>query len=198
MQKASTAKMNKSGKRRTDKTYREPISDRITVFGHSLLGNVGTGASGTQLFNPINLGVDGLGDRPNVFGRVYSRYRFKQLMVKYIPQVGSTTGGALALGFNDDTITSDTSSSGSYPLVIDFRCSGEAQVWSRFDVVWKPVDPSKWYYCSQENATSDTRFTQQLSLFGAGLGIAASTTVGNIVLYYTIEFEGAIAPQTPL
>lgn len=125
------------------------------------------------------------GARANAMSTIFSRYRFKKLIIRFL----STSNGPTALGVLDDvsTVTGDgpTTVSG----ISELRCSALTFTGDTVPTMftWTPVDKSKWYYCDSEPVVGDQRLTQTGSLW------AAATVAGSVQMEidYVIVFKGA-------
>jgi hypothetical protein len=160
-------------------------SDRISISG-KVFFSVTSATAGVTTF-PMNPTF--FGDRVTRHATLYSRWR----ILKVIIQNGPAVGGLIALGVVDDY----TSEGGAAPSpstiseVVQLRCS-RANIStvnpSEFD--WKPLDRDKLYYTQNGAATapSDLRLTTPGTF---AVGATAAITSLSIVVYYTIEFEGA-------
>jgi hypothetical protein len=183
---------NKRGRNPRPQNKQKRKSDKIVLRGEgelvavaTSLGNGAFGGSNSQQLNPPNLD-----DRVASISTNFSRYRIVSFNIKYIPQVGSTASGALAIGFLDDDVTIDGSLN-TYAKTASLRVCLETQVWQKAAISWRPIDREKWYYVNA-SSSEDQRFLQQVTLIGNTLGAATSTTYGTIIYHYVIEFEGAV------
>jgi hypothetical protein len=183
---------------RTQQNRKNVRGDRIIVRGAVELA-ISTGSSGNGIFSgssPNSLSPASLGGRPSIFGELFTRYRFVSLGIKYIPHIGSTTAGALAIGFLDDTLASGSENLTDYLATVQLRTTFETQVWSKAGITWKPIDKEKWYYTQTESSAGDNRLVNQTALIGNGIGLSASTVYGSLIVSYVIEFEGALPNST--
>jgi hypothetical protein len=178
------------------KTQQKRSSDAIIVKGH-LEVPILTITSGNGIINGagiFQLSPNNLGGRPSVFSTLFSRYRFTSITIKYIPVVGTNTAGALAIGFEEDTGAATGDVLTDYFATVQLRKVMEMAVYMRTTLRWTPIDKEKWYYCQSDSG--DSRFTVQSALVGNGTSIAISTTYGNLVISYCLEFEGALPSST--
>jgi hypothetical protein len=153
--------------------------DRVMLRGKQLFAMT-TNTSG--LFSSaLNASVFG----SRVFGilRYFQRWKIIKLQVKiFIP----TAGFSAYVGVGDDPSAVGPSNPED---VLELRCS-RAITQSGADsneFQWNPVDPDKWYYTADEGATGDVRLTAPAQI-AAAHGVAGTY---NVLLYYTIEGEGA-------
>lgn len=185
-----------SGSKRGYGRRRGRKSDIITLIGQETI-TASTGGSGNGVINTssiLNLDPVNLGSRPQIAANIFSRYRFKRLQIKYVPQVGSSTAGAIALGIIDDTPTAATAELyATYAQTVAMRKSSESQIWQRTSFSWSPVDQD-WLFTTTDLQAS--RFEIQAALVVNGLGLSASTTYGTIIINYEIQYKGALTPDT--
>jgi len=157
-------------------------SDKIIMSGKTITGITAVGTSpvvGTLPLNPASFG-----NRIQVCGLIFARFRITKLIV-----VANPGGTLAAFGVVDDY----TAEGGSAPLpvtleeVAEVRCSKTSlSTVNPNELIWKPVDPMKWYYTTNGNAASDGRFQYPASL-AAGFTAAGSNS---FTVYYTLEFCG--------
>jgi len=175
--------------------------DTITVKGHQLFSNfLGTTAGSGGLLGSGNgiteLALSVLGQRALAFGELFARYRIKQIEFTYIPIVGSSVNGAIALGIIDDEVDTDnTSTIANYLAVTQLRTSLNTQVWQKSYMKYVPVDPKKWYYTDRVVGSSTTdRFATQVSLAGqaTAAGLNGNSGLGSLRMDYVIQYEGAV------
>jgi hypothetical protein len=176
---------------------RKSESDAILLKG-AVDFAIATGASGNGLLGSSNVSSESiniqlLAGRVAVAGTIYTRFRIVSLELCYIPQVGSNTAGSLAIGVLDDTAVSTEALPTDYFATVQLRRVLETQAWNKARVMWVPLDRSKWYYCDSETSNSDTRWIAPAALVANGIGLAASTTFGSLIVKYTIVFAGAVA-----
>jgi len=135
------------------------------------------------ILNPLNTG---LGARLNDIAQSYERYRLKWCRLKFAG--GSTnTGGVIAFGFVDDPNSGIPS---TVVGITELRCAGTNFIQSQSmptEIMWKPIDPQKWYYVAPQTTTDRFSVT--------GLIVSGSTNTAqiNIELDMCFVFEGATA-----
>jgi len=187
----------KNGRRR--KGSKRTKSDVIRLNGtSSVLAE--TNASGTNIFagvtsfytfDPVNIG-----GRVSTAASIFTRFRVLSATVEYVPSVGSTSGGSLALAILDDVGTSaEESGITSYATAIQLRRSVSMTTWRNQTLFYRPVDRNKWYYVTTDSG--DSRFEIPFTLVCFGMSLADSTIYGTFVIRYSIEFKGQTAPFTP-
>lgn len=185
--------------RRKGVRQRRQVSDQIVLKGTWSIA-AETDSSGEGMF----AGVTGtytidptvIGNRVSAVAGIFTRWRIRRLRVKYVPQVGSTTAGAMAMGFLDDVGTSaEGTGVANYSETINLRQSNSSAIWQVSTINYRPQDPDKWYYTTGDG--SDPRFEIPCCIVSYGSGLSNSTTYGNFVIQYILEFKGAVAPFTP-
>jgi hypothetical protein len=188
-------KRNRKGRRRGVKSE----SDAIAVRGQ-IEFELATAASGNGLLSGgasvFTITPIALGGSLAVAASIFSRYRFTSLRLRYVPKVGSTTGGSLAIGVLDDDGVVTSENLTTYFATVQLRRSTESQIWSRTTLEWLPVDRSKWYYTENESSTSDSRFVSQLAIVVNSNGIAPSLSIGTLVIEYMVVYAGAVPSAT--
>jgi hypothetical protein len=179
--------------------------DRITVRAHQMFPNfLTTTASSAGLLGAgagtAELDLAALGQRAAAFGSLYSRYRIRSIQFTYIPVVGTSVNGAIALGVIDDQVDADNATTiSNYLPVTQLRTSLNTQVYQKAMMTYRPVDPNKWYYTDRVNTAANVdRFGTQISLAGQASAAAlnGNSALGSLRLDYVIEFEGAIPVTT--
>jgi len=194
----SLSRRNRS-RRRTRRT-RGGKSDSIILKGHEVVFNIFVSSP-----NTVNAPIAGnttyydvkpaaLMDRVGYAAAIYSRYRIKNIRLRYKTSSATTTRGALAIGFLDDAAESNfTGNILTFDQIINLRCSQDDSLWKDFTVNWTPLDPKKWYYTN--TSASDNRFSSPCTIFAAfdltAISGTAATYLGSCRIDYAIEFMGA-------
>jgi hypothetical protein len=177
--------------------------DNVTFRGHEIFSTLNTTAGSGGGFNGVgqlSLSLPILSDRLAFLARIYERYRLRKLTFTYIPLVGSTQVGSLAIGIDDDAVDNDTiTSSSNFSTVTSMRNSVNTQLYAKASITYIPIDKLKWYYCNPAGATSapTNRFSTQASIFvqTSSPALYSNASYGYLRLDYVVEFEGAITPS---
>jgi hypothetical protein len=185
------------------------ISDRVIIGNVTGASNIlGPGIPVSPSITPTTGTVPTaglLGGRPFLLSQLFFRYRINRLLVCYRPVVGTTTSGAVALGFLDDPDpefpigTPGQTTPLSYFAIDELRCSHVDSVYREVEVEWKPIDKTTWYFTtpSPTATVADQRMEYPVALaIAAAFLPATSMTYGISQLYYDITFEGAYDPST--
>jgi len=160
----------------------------VTLTAVTTTVNVATLTTGTSLSGS-------LGNRAYNIGRNYTRYRINKLLVRAYPQNSAVDVDTLvAFSFIDDPSSIQPT---TFSDIAEMRASrtalGNRQDSANLELVWTPIDKSKWYYVLDDNSSlSDARLSSPCSF------IAITATSGGTCtfsLYYDITFEGATDPQ---
>jgi len=198
----STRQKNRrrGGRRRTNRKAGKLHNDQIVLKGTLSLPVV-TAAAGNGVINALTnlvIAPTTLGARPLIVAGIYSRWKVNSLTLRYIPAVGSTTAGALAIGvLDDDNLAAETTGLTTYVATVQLRTALETQVWQKSSLRWTPVDPTRWFYIDTESAAPDERLLVPGTIFGNGTGVSALTTYGTLMVDYILSFKGATEPYTP-
>jgi len=126
------------------------------------------------------------GARSGAVSTVFSRYRIKELIIRFMPN-STGTAAIAALGVLDDVNTSSVLPT-NYQAITELRCSATQfeGVTVEKTLTWSPIDKSKWYYTTADTV-GDPRFSVPAVIY-----CAASATVSiSIEVDYTIVFQGA-------
>jgi len=174
-----------------------------SLVGTLDLGTMATNGSAIPNFVPSTsqyqeLDLAQLADRVARVAGAFSRWRLLRFRLRFVSQVSSATAGQLAFGFVDDPTFATTSTTPTYAQVVAMRGSVENSVWknSSLDIVPKMSAP--WLYTTISASTSSLQRQQQAGvLFVAGLGLANTTTYGEMVLDYHCAFAGESPVETP-
>lgn len=182
------------------KPIRHPVyGDGICVCGTEALANVVTAAAaadfftnsvGTTSVNDIQLSPDSFNGKLALQARNYTRYRFPQLRLHFVPALGTSNPGLGAIGYTPDAVqsafatqnfASTTQMEPNMTFSLNFPVSMEM-------IKGFHVDPEL-YYVELDNATNaGSRQTVQ----GQIVGFPSSNTLGVLtqgllVAQYTCE-----------
>lgn len=171
-------------------------SDMITVKDRTLnfLVTGSTGAGTSLAVGLLPSASVSFGARMSNIATNYSRYRIVKIIVRYIPIVGTTTSGRVAIGVLDDASGDLTTVPASVPSISSLRCSHTNSPYKEIEFTWKPIDSEKWYYLSDLSG-QDQRFVIQATLLACGDQFGATTSAGSIELLYTVQLDGAFTAQ---
>ncbi len=134
-------------------------------------------------FDPVSLG-----GRLAAVSGIYSSYRFKQIVVKFLTVPGS---GSVSLGALDDASGAEGDAPSTISGVQELRCSGSSMqgVTVPTDFVWRPVDTALWFKTFAGSSGSDQRLVIPAILYAAG---ASGTPQFSLELDITCVFKGAV------
>ncbi len=162
-------------------------SDRITVRGKQYFSQNWSTVQWVDTLDAQSL---------SAISNQFERWRIIKLIFKPV-FVTSTASTAFAYGITDD---SNITSSLSFSQITQQRVNNVAQIAASTDLatlgvssgefVWKPIDPTKWYYTTTPSG-SDIRLTYP-ACFVAATEAASQTVNLKYVLFFTIEFEGQV------
>jgi len=138
-----------------------------------------------------NINPQALGTRTQAIAGVFTRYKIKDLTIKFMSAAaGGTNASVSALGVIDDSSATSPDVPTSFPDVVNLRCSAtdfSNQTMPTY-LKYVPVDRDLWYYCQAGVTGSDPRLSNLANLYGAcsGTGISVAFQID-----YTIVFKGA-------
>jgi hypothetical protein len=164
----------------------------ISVKGHEFLVDVVKRASppafllAAYTMNPACW----TGSRLQNLARSYELYRFKKVELHYHPSVGTTTQGAISVGFETDPNEGIPAGANFFQQSLSNAYSNLGPIWAQVDVSYlKPGVDFRWWHCSVEEG--NTREVNQMYAYAVSnvpvIG-AATTTVGHLTCSYEIEF----------
>jgi len=124
------------------------------------------------------------------------RFRVKSLRFQFKAILGSTSGGMLTYGVQDDiSVGGSTTLPSNRDQVLNLRRSTENAFWRNSALSWRPLDFSKWYYVQGGSISGGDRLTVPCSLcFITTLdttGEPEASLCGFMDVSYVIEFAGA-------
>jgi len=130
----------------------------------------------------------GISTRLGAFAAIFSKYRIKSILIKFISS--GTITGQTGMGLLDDAPLEGDGPT-SYSGMLEMRCTAanfNAQtIPTEFE--WFPVDKSKWYFTSTGATGSDQRLVIPAILFAA---CSTGTTNLTYQLDFTYVFAGSI------
>jgi len=180
-------------------------NDTTIQRGHEFFLVAQTSSSGTGALNSnaaYNLTLNNISDRCAALGKLFERWQLLDLTVTFVPSVGSTTNGGLAIGIDDDIVESENNGSNTtYAKVMSLRNSATTQLYNPVSLHWKPTDRKKMYYCDANGSTLITDNTLRLvapcSIFAQGTtsNLNGAAAFGYYRFDYVIKFAGAITPS---
>jgi hypothetical protein len=181
---------HKRGNRRA-RQNKTPGSDTIRLTGRQTLATP-TATTGGEAENYILLDPVAFGDRVASVAGNFTRFRIKSLRLQFKSILPSTAGGLLTYGLLDDITNADTLPT-NRDQILNLRRATEGALWRNTSLSWQPLDPQKWYYVSDGNATTGDRFGVPSSLHWLITDYSTSIVgaVGLIDVQYAIEFSGA-------
>jgi hypothetical protein len=131
----------------------------------------------------------GLGGRINAIAATFTSFKVVKAVVKFIHVSSASSSSVGVLGFLDDSGGGEGDAPTTTSAVSELRCAGTnfSSETVPTEILYQPVDGSKWFYCQQGASGSDQRLTEPAVIF------AASTSSGNFALELDIlwAFKGA-------
>jgi hypothetical protein len=150
-----------------------------------ITSTVGTTPSAVLVLTPANFGA-----RQLAVAGIFSDFRIKQIVVKFISSISSISAGS-ALGVLDDSSTAELNPPTSIGGVLELRCSAAnftaETVTTTF--VYTPTNTTLWYKTYPGSTGSDARFFAPGVLYGAGQSAA---TVLTLQLDISVVYKGAL------
>jgi len=195
-----------SQKKSSGPSQAELMNTATTIVGRMQIASVSSDVTGFLPTATLNLDPATVGDRLTIASTIFERYRIKSIRLTFKSSAPSNYGGRLTMGVQDDA------SSGTVPKatddeILNLRCSNTELIHKDQTVVFTPVDPKKWYYCSSDGAPTD-RFTVQaalnygnnqtpFSLSNINSNVfdtvsVTSTVLGRIIMEYVYVFQGNV------
>lgn len=126
-----------------------------------------------------------VGSRLVNLARSYEVYRFNKVKLIYVPSVGTTTSGAVSIGFETDPNEPIPAESGFYQRSMSNIYASLGPVWAEQSTSYqRPVLETRWWHASMEE--SDRRQTSQLMAYA--VTDASTTSLGWLMAEYEIDF----------
>lgn len=148
--------------------------------------------TGLQL-NPANFGSRSLN-----LATLYMRYRFVKIIFSKLPYKDVTGGGSVVLGVAEDNLSEGgtVSDPANQFEILNFRTSTTLGANTGGELVWRPIDPNRWFYMSAGAGTAgptDGRFIYPGTFYGY-----ADTSGSGIIISIRaiIEFAGPAGNST--
>lgn len=123
-------------------------------------------------------------------GRIWERYQFKKLKVKYVPAVPATTAGALTFAYDPDC-SDATPSAYTRETLFALDDNLTTSIFAPCELVIKKLDQNTLYYTGANTITADERLELQGQLYVAYTGPppVEGVLAGTIMLEYEIHFS---------
>jgi hypothetical protein len=138
----------------------------------------------------VELFPSALGPRAAALAGVFSRYRFKEVLFKFLGSISSVPTLS-TVGVLDDSLGTEGDAPVNATSVLELRSSASAFATQTMpsSFKWQPIDKTKWYYTFSGVTGSDARLANSGTLYGA-----SGTASDNIQMEvdYTIVFSGAV------
>jgi hypothetical protein len=136
----------------------------------------------------ISLDPVSLGGRLAAMAGIYSSYRIKVAILKFLTVPG---GASVALGALDDASGAEGDAPTSISGVQELRCSGTSMqgVTVPTEFQWSPVDKTLWYKTFAGSSGSDQRLVIPAILYSCG---ASGTPSFSLEIDVTCVFKGAV------
>lgn len=157
--------------------------------------NLGTTPSAFFNLQPSSLGV-----RAVALAAVFARYRFKYVRIKFQSNILTATFpsilGNVAIGVLDDATTAEGNAPTTANSVVEMRCSGTNMGTQTVptEIVWVPLDRTKWFSTYPGVAGSDARLTSSGVLYAGSTVASGGGTVASVdvEIDYSLVFAGAV------
>jgi len=172
-------------------SWQERQNDAIVLRDTQSSITFTTPASGTSSTS-VSFNLAGLGPRLSTIAAYFTRFKFTAVRIRYVPVVGSSTSGSIAIGIVDDT---DNITTGTTVSPEQCRINTEASVWRPTSIVWEPIDKEKWYYTSNSTVSDtapDPRLITPATLVLTTNLAPASTSLGTLYIDYVVVLKGAV------
>jgi len=161
------------------------------VIRSKLFATMGLGTS-PGLILTIAPQSGNLGDRHQLVSNVFSDFRVKQIVVRFLGATNTGTGSSslAILGWLDDADTDEGDAPTILSDILEMRCSATnfQNQTTPTEFIYRPTDTKLWYKCSAGHSGSDPRWTYPARLFG---GSNVSSNV-QVELDISIVYKGAV------
>jgi len=161
----------------------------VRVSGHEYLGNLGIGSSAiTQnLAGVFDLNPACWTDsRLSLIARAYEKYRFESVTLHYIPAVGTTTAGSIAIGVEPDPTEVLPANANFYARTLNMQFSSMGPVWSAQSTTYRRnVQDHAWYFASLLGETSKRENVQAVAF---AVTNAPQTGSGQLLGHFMVEY----------
>jgi hypothetical protein len=167
--------------------------------------NANLSVSATSPLNILTINSDTFGTRIAAISLQFARYHYKYIRFKFLgvataASLLTLTSGIIALGVQDDASQAE----GSGPITVqglaEQRCSATAFLnqTTPTEFIWRPNDPSLWYYTFAGATASEPRLVDQGVLFGGLIQATNNATVASVSVEadFSIVLKGAIDTST--
>jgi hypothetical protein len=138
--------------------------------------------------------------------RQYSMYRFRSVKFRFIPSVGTTQSGIVAMGFFPDceeaSVFFNTSGTGTLGQLSQCRKYSQGPVYSDLEISLTPADFAlDWYYIDPSPSTvSETRLTTAgaLAMYVVSNASLLDSEVGTLYIEYDVELKFPVTTNPDL
>jgi hypothetical protein len=138
-----------------------------------------------------------VGSRMSLLARAYEKYRFKRLVLRYVPSVPTAIGGQIVAYFDLDVLDSFTGATSVDVIVRDAMAHQGAKLFNVNvpESVEMPIAPGLKDFFTGIGASSPQFYSQaRIYVIGVaglnGISIPASGAVGSLFVDYELHFEG--------
>lgn len=169
------------------------VKNNARFSGTVFLGNVTSGATpiaGDILvsvpLNPQTIGPSQMA----YFSFMFAKFRFRKLVLRYVPTVGTTTAGSAIVWYSPDADEVTPPSTTMAEVAVSHDCSFITPVWQPANAVWRCGKDSTWYFTRGNGASVGVdRFSEQgIVRVGFDFAATASTQYGRLFMDYSVEF----------
>jgi hypothetical protein len=155
--------------------------------------------------NIVTINSDTFGSRVAAISLQFARYHYKYIRFKFVGQAVpagtlALTTGIVAMGVQDDATQAEGSGPTTVSALAEQRCSATCFInqTTPTQFIWKPNDPSMWYYTFAGATASEPRLVDQGVLYGGLIQAINNATSASLAVEcdYSITFKGAIDTGT--
>jgi len=170
-----------------------------TVRGTTILGNVVTSSTASAFpqvgcyasSNPLTFI-----DRLQVMASTYDKYVYTKLKLKYVPMVGTSTAGLVAIAIDRDYM--DPPQTLSWAQTLSYESVAMGSVWASHNCTMGRDSHEKRAYFTNFQDEADLHESEQFKFYAYTLGAPVSTMIGQLVLEYEIELISPVYAPTEL
>lgn len=152
---------------------------------------------GGTIYNGLLLSPDNASPRILNIARTFQFYAFRKLRITYIPHVGTTTFGSIALGYsaNSNVGNLDTTYAVINPTeVMELNPSVMSPVWQPFTMEITHNGTKVWSV--QQNADTDQYNEHQGDILAVITNGTANGNYGQLIMEYVLDLYEQCAPLT--
>lgn len=163
-----------------------------TVRGADYLASVviPTGTADGTVFYNMFVSPSTVPSRLGQVARLWERYQFRRLRLRFVPSVPSTTPGQLTFAYDPDS-TDVTPSSYVRPTLFAFDDNVSTPIYSGCVLDVRGLDLHTLYYTGANNLTADERLELQGQFYACYTGptLSGDLVAGSLILEYEVFFS---------